>query len=198
MIKGKKLPDEIDDPVDIFFYRLANNLSNFFRNTNHTPNMITTYSFLFGLLAVYFLYKRKIVLFTCFYIMFYFLDCLDGFFARKYDMVTVFGDFYDHAKDLIMFILICSVLYIKYRSSITLWNLLFIGLFLILLFMFLGCQQKYYNTSHNTTETLDFFKSFCRDKNQIKWNRFFGPGVFQIIFILTIIYIWYKDSKASL
>ena len=33
----------------------------------------------------------------------YFFDCMDGHFARKYNMVTEFGDMYDYITDLSKF-----------------------------------------------------------------------------------------------
>ena len=66
---AKKIPDNLDDPIDNIMYKLCEQLSPYFKNTNHTPNMITTYSLVFGLLACYSLYESNIPVFILFYIL---------------------------------------------------------------------------------------------------------------------------------
>ena len=46
-------------------------------------------------------------------LIFYFMDCLDGHFARKYNMVTVFGDYFDHFVDILSLSLLYLILVSK-------------------------------------------------------------------------------------
>lgn len=40
----RKIPDNMDSPIDNGMIALADALCPFFKSTGHTPNMITTYS----------------------------------------------------------------------------------------------------------------------------------------------------------
>jgi hypothetical protein len=71
-----------------------------------TANDMTTVSLIFGVIAVIALYQQNASLFVCSYILSYFFDCVDGAYARHYNMVTQFGDWYDHVKDVIVNVLI--------------------------------------------------------------------------------------------
>ena len=193
----KKIPDHLNDPVDVVIYDACNAISPYFKETHHTPNIITAYSLITGFLAVYFLYKKNIVWFAVFMMISYFFDCFDGAFARKYKMMSKFGDYYDHVKDTTVFISIAIVLFIRYRSSISVWNLLFAVTYMSIMYVFFGCQQKYYKEKHpeKLAETLDSNQSVCKDTSQLAWLRFFGPGIACIVLTSLIVYIWYKDSK---
>ena len=53
------------------------------------------------------------------YLTRYIFDCIDGFYARKYNMTTVFGDWYDHISDiLINLIYIYDIIYLIINSII--------------------------------------------------------------------------------
>ena len=47
----------------------------------------------------------------------YYFDCIDGPMARKYNMVTVFGDYYDHGTDIICFTLVNYYYFTLYNFS---------------------------------------------------------------------------------
>jgi len=190
----KKIPNNLDDPVDNVFYMICDKLSPSFKNTGHTPNIITTESLITGLLSCYFLYKGNILLFSIFYIISYFFDCFDGFFARKYNMTSKGGDIYEHTKDISIYIIILIILYLKYKKHITI-KVLIIFIFLVgMLIIYTGCQQKYYS-EHNPDkkeESLDSLKGLCRNSDDLSWTRFFGPGMFTIF---TIILVWYISME---
>jgi phosphatidylglycerophosphate synthase len=60
-------------------------------NSGHTPNDITTYSFLCGLLSLGLLWHGHVWGFVVLYVLSYVFDCMDGQLARAYNMVTRFG-----------------------------------------------------------------------------------------------------------
>ena len=182
----KKIPDYLDDPIDNMLYKLCEWLSPYFKATNHTPNMITTYSLLFSLIACYALYKGFIALFIIFFVISYFFDCFDVYFARKYKMTSKWGDIYDHTKDSIFVILIICIIFYKYKPSI--YHIIISFTLFVMLSIHLGCQQNYYkNEGHD--ESLDFYKKFCKNKQDIRYTRFFGPGMFSFYMILLICWI---------
>jgi len=189
----KKIPNELDNPIDNVLIEISDRLSPLFKSFNHTPNIITTYSLVTGLISCYFLNKRDVLLFSIFYIISYFFDCFDGHFARKYDMVTDFGDMYDHIKDMLIFFLILYISIKNSRNRINLPIIFTIFLFLFLATFHLSCQEvncndKFKDKSNSYLYTI---KSLCNNKDNIKWSRYFGTGTFTIVYILIICYINY-------
>ena len=77
-----KLPPSQDNPLDLLVYRVADPWYGWLRRTGHTPNMLTTYSFVSGLLAVRCLWQWSHALFVLFSVLGYVFDCMDGQFAR--------------------------------------------------------------------------------------------------------------------
>lgn len=194
---GKKIPDHLDDPFDNMLYRICDKLSHPFYLTNHTPNMITTYSLITGILACYFLYKEKIYLFISFYLLSYFFDCFDGYFARRYKMTSKFGDIYDHVKDTIVNLLLVFVIFYKYYQSITLANVIIIVILFTLFTMHMGCQQKYYKSTNgdsNHSETIDAYEVMCENKEHLRYTRFFGPGMLTVFVVMMTWWIWHKNK----
>ena len=96
-----KLQPELNSPIDNIFMLIADSQLNFYYNLNFTPNMLTTLSLLTGIGSVYAIYKDSYVLAAILWLVSYFYDCIDGKFARKYNMISKFGDYYDHISDLI-------------------------------------------------------------------------------------------------
>ena len=178
---GFKISSNHENPLDILLTRLASTLNPVFRATGHSPNLITTYSFIAGLLAVYFLYQGHIVLFSVL------------FFARQYHLESKFGDLYDHITDVVVFSLIVVVVILRYRSVIDWLAILIFGGVLMLTLVHLGCQQR--NCSPRNCkgdETLDGLKTLCTDRRHIAWTRYFGTGTFIVVIILLIVYLHYK------
>jgi hypothetical protein len=189
----KKVANNIDNPIDTLLVDFFDKfLSNFFKKTGHTPNTLTTYSLITGLISCYFLNLKKLVLFSVFYTISYFFDCADGFFARKYSMTSDIGDIYDHVKDSSVGLLI---LYITFKNSRKNINSYVISIFLIfygLLLYYMSCQEnncddKFKNKNNGT---LKFLNNLCKDRvDNIKWVRHFGPGTFNLFFIIIICYV---------
>jgi phosphatidylglycerophosphate synthase len=89
----------------------------------------------FGLLAVIFLYKNKPMLSVICYFISYFFDCCDGYYARKYNMCTKFGDFYDHVKDWVINFLFIGLLIYRNKNKLTLIQWSFAGILCVFLFI---------------------------------------------------------------
>lgn len=185
-----KLPRELENPFDNFFYDIGNLTLPFFKKTHHTPNILTTYSFGFGIFSVYSLYYGQINQFAIAYILSYLFDCLDGQMARQYNMFSKFGDFYDHFTDTIIGLMTWYVMYMRYKPNLkTLMTIVSIVLILFLLMnKHIGCQQKYFkNKENNYTESTDNLITLCPIETDLKWTRFFGVGTY-ILFIVGLVY----------
>jgi phosphatidylglycerophosphate synthase len=187
----KKIPNEIDNPIDNILIELADQICPFLYKTGHTPNVITTYSLITGFLSAYSLYQGNLWLFVVFYILSYFFDCVDGHFARKYDMITDFGDAYDHFKDIFVFLLIIYVVYVKCGKNVTFNVFLFLFVFLYMATWHFSCQEqncdeKFKGKSDTYTPS---FRFMCKNKENIRWTRFFGMGTFIFIFMMVVVYV---------
>jgi phosphatidylglycerophosphate synthase len=190
----RKIDSKDENPIDNLNIYVADKISPFFKSLGFSPNGITTLSLLFGMLSIYFLYKDyNVWWFAIAYYISYFFDCMDGFYARKYSMVTKFGDAYDHIKDVTVTIGVLTVLYFKNRScpSKVLWivaAVFFLSLFLSM--AHLGCQEKIYN-KEGESDALLFTKNLCPGdpKESIKFLRYFGCGTFTLIVIGLVVYI---------
>ena len=176
----RKLPSHLDNPIESTILDFGDFILPVFKQTNHTPNILTTYSFILGLLSLYYLYKRNIHLFAILYFLSFVFDCLDGHMARVYNMYSKFGDFYDHFTDFIVGFGLILVLFQNYHEKISIYIILFYMFMLFLMNLHVGCQQIYFKDSQNQPESLDIYNKLCINPNYITYTRFFGVGTFYI------------------
>jgi phosphatidylglycerophosphate synthase len=193
-----KIPNSQENPFDIFNIWVGDKLCPLFKSFNMTPNNITTLSLIFGTLSVYYLYKYNFVGFAITYYISYLFDCMDGNYARKYKMVTKFGDYYDHVKDFSIIIGLIITLVLKYKVKKTKWIMVLVimGIFTLLFLSHFGCQERIYDSEESPT--LKFTKSLCPGKDPsktIQYTKWFGCGTFQIIFLCCIFYISINRKK---
>jgi phosphatidylglycerophosphate synthase len=195
----RKIEPIYENPIDNFIYKLVEPSSEYFRHHNFTANDITTISLLFGLLSIYFLSKKDFAPFAILYFTSYIFDCLDGYYARKYKIVTKFGDIYDHVKDISIILGICGVIVNKYdHKKIGVFSVLLLAFFLMGMFVHLGYQECIYNEEGNKDETvtLSFTRFSCdkkSDRNMACYTRYLGCGTFVVAFIFLIyINFFYK------
>lgn len=113
---------------------------------NLTPNILTTISFAFQLISLQCLYLECNMAFFFLYLIGYYFDCIDGPMARRYNMVTTFGDFYDHATDIFCYVL--SLYYYIYTLNLFSYKFLTSSYLLCLfgLLKHVGCQEKIFNS----------------------------------------------------
>ncbi len=191
-----KVPLILENPIDIYFIRLSERVSKDIKEyTNYTANDITSISTISGFLSLHFLNEKNILGFLLLYIFYYFTDCLDGYFARKYAQVSKFGDFYDHVKDFIIGIIFIYILIKNYKNKVNIYLLiLFVFMFLMMMANVI-CSQQFYIKKEEPKESLDFIsKYFCVDKNLIKYTRYFGCGTFISFQIFVVFYLTYTST----
>lgn len=198
-MSGRKLHPEYECIVDNWIYTIVEPLSVFFHNYDMTPNQITTLSLIAGLISIKCLYESircikcshlgYLAAFAAFFSVSYILDCVDGYYARKYKMTSEFGDKYDHFKDWFINIAVIVVLY-KYTTVGTTCTLIIIAsLFLSAVHM--GCQECLYdkdNDKHGCT--LSLLKGLCptcdSPEDSLRYTRYAGMGSFVLIFIAVL------------
>jgi len=192
----RKIPEELENPIDDLLLKIVHIIQPTFYKLGFTPNILTTFSLLFWFGGLYF-FVNSGVYYTFYVILFmtlsYFFDCFDGHFARTYDMVTKFGDYYDHISDISKILLLIYFILVKYNAqSCIVLSIMFISI--ILSFMHLSCQELYYGSPSDTLSVLNLFciADETNVKNVMKISKYFGCGTMYFIIILCVIYL--KES----
>jgi phosphatidylglycerophosphate synthase len=186
-----KLPSEIDNYIDGILYKFIDSHIQIYKKLGFTPNTLTTFALITGYITAYLITQKKFYLAGFTFFLSYYFDCADGKFARKYNMVTIFGDYYDHFSDVTKVCLILFALYktnaIKFKKIIIIIILLF-----ILAMYHMGCQQCLYKSEVTESPTLDIFKSTEESciKN-VNYTKYFGFGTFNFVLLLIIVF-WNK------
>lgn len=192
----RKINGQYENPLDNMLINLSDFLCPFFNRLGFTPNGITTLSLFFGLLSIYFLYKRKLALFAVLYFISYFFDNMDGHYARRYGMTSKFGDYYDHIKDVIVIIVLLFVLIKNNYCSRKTWivSALVLGIAFFLMSVQLGCQERIYKKTDDPNDespSLSFTTKLCPFDPKVgcSYLRWVGCGTFVVVFICVVIYM---------
>ena len=186
-----KIPDKYENFFDIYIYKFIDKHLHLYKQLGLTPNMVTTLSLLSGVLSAFMIHKKNYKSAGLLFFLGYYFDCVDGKLARKYNMVSKFGDYYDHISDTIKFVL---VMYALYKDNIPRFKTfgIVIILLVIMCLYHLGCQEGVYNIDSNNSESpsLDIFKP---NKESciinIHKTKYFGCGTFYLILSI-IIFFW--------
>lgn len=190
----RKITYEYENPFDNYLIGLSEITSPYAYSIGMNPNMITTLSNIACIITILLLLNANYYLAAFFLLVSYYFDCMDGHMARKYNMVTVFGDYYDHISDSFKIFGVLFTLYYINKDKFLKVLPIIIMLF-ILMSAHLGCQELYYDS--NESYTLEPTKMMCPvnkndDKNVIKNTllsiKYFGCGTFFLGLSLIIIY----------
>ena len=200
----RKIPKHIENPFDNIVIDICEDVAPYFKLLDFTPNMITFLSFLFGIKAIKDFRDNNYLQSGIIYMISYIFDCLDGHYARKYNMVTKFGDYFDHIKDCTIGIPITLLLINKLSQSKDFTSIILLFTLFLSMFMFpihLGCQELYYDkiNPNNDSDTLGILKKYCPStiqninkitiENSMIYTKYFGCGTFVIIFLLSSFYL---------
>ena len=183
--KDRKFPSNLENPIDNLILSTGKKFYKIFRSFNFTPNHLTFISLITGLTAIYLFYKKNFLLSAIIYFISYSFDVFDGNYARTYEMVTNFGDYFDHIKDLVVNVILIIV-FIKYNSLKNFKYYIAITLILVVLMsLHLGCQEIYVEKDNpkNKSEYLSFLGDICKKLNLLEITpilRHFGCGTFAL------------------
>ena len=184
-MKGRKIAREYDNPVDTFLIDLAEKLSPTLKKMNFTPNHITTLGNIFRGLSLVLIYKKHYRLAAPFFVFGHFFDCADGYYARRYEMVSRFGDLYDHVSDIVVWIIFMYFITTRLEPHHK-WYILPIFVILTIgIFIHIGCQEKIYNNQ----SVLSILTRLCYDVNHIKYTRYVGSGTLILVESLFIFFL---------
>ncbi len=192
-----KLKSDDEGPIDNVFAWIVERAAPVFKATGHTPNIITTYSLVLGLVAAYNLFRGNMLWFAVASVVSYFMDCADGYVARKYKMTSKFGDLYDHGSDTAINIATATAFYLRYTGQI-IWRPVTIAVsaifatIVVLMLVHLGCQQRIHNPNNRSTEeSLDLLRAACPRSDMIGWTRYFSCGTAKMAMVAVVLYFEY-------
>jgi phosphatidylglycerophosphate synthase len=172
------------DNINLFF---AEKASPIFYELGATPNLITTLSMILGFSSIH-LYNKEYYCYSgIVFLISYFFDCFDGHYARKYNMVTDLGGYYDHIKDIFVTSSLLFLILSKYKDTdyfIYIISIIFI--LLITMFLQLGCQEKISN--YDSSDDMKNMDLLCWKEPEkiLPYSRYFGCGTFNIFLSLLI------------
>lgn len=194
----KKIATEYENPIDNEIYRGVELFAPAFYKLGFTPNMVTTLANVFNIACIYSIFQKQYVWAAIFYFIGYFFDCLDGYIARTYDMVTQYGDWYDHISDTLKFVGVCFALYKMNRFQFLI-SLPLILISLLCTCVFFSFQEKLYNKSGQSASLeilskLCFVKTDDDVKSHMKYIRYMGCGTFNVIMMLIIGFYGVNDE----
>jgi len=194
METGRKIEAQYENPIDNLMITVSDKLSPIFKRLNFTPNGITMLTTITGIGALYFLYQKDTTQFAIYLLISYFFDVMDGYYARKYDMVTKDGDKFDHYKDILMMAIGAYILYSQY--NITNFPVLIVVVLCLyfLSLIYLGCQEVI-TSNENRSDILGFTRDgasiltmddgTCR--HRMGMLRWLGPGTMILVIILAVL-----------
>ena len=197
--KAAKLPSWQENPIDQLFIAGSEAVSPYMKKLHATPNMITTACVVASLLAVRSVYVADKPMFVAWAIFAYFLDCLDGHFARKFDMCTVFGDYYDHITDwlyygLLFYAAFCVRGFKPAYKPYAAFIYMAIGLATLGMMYHFGCQESIYTTRSRKRDaespTLGLFTkifNYPDPENTIHFSKYVGSGTYMMLIIALIV-----------
>ncbi len=201
----RKLSTKYENPIDNFLYIYVEILAPYMNKLNISPNMITTLGNICWIYGCYLVYKDNNFLFGgLLFAVSYFFDCLDGYVARKYKQISIFGDYYDHISDVTRAITFTLLLYYK-NKKLFMKLMPIIILLSIPLCMHLYLQEKIHGKK-NDSPTLSliekivppYFKTYTVSdtKKLLTFTRWGGGGTWNLLFSLFIIYFgFHKTTK---
>jgi phosphatidylglycerophosphate synthase len=195
---GRKIPAAYENPFDNLVIDTAEWLNALLYPLGVTPNMMTTVSLILGICSAYLLHQRIYVFAGALFMLAYLLDCMDGNFARKYDMVTNFGDWYDHVSDVLKISLTVFVVCLS-KYPATKEKVLFVVVTIVLFItsqVQLGCQERIYTSMQS--DTLGFMKTLCcvdEPTDMIVYTRWLGCGTLILFITLFIFYLSFRYPK---
>ncbi len=191
----RKIAREYDNFIDNILIDICEVLSPIAYFLGLTPNILTTISVIFTGISTYYLYNYNYNIASLMYMIAYYFDCMDGYYARRYKMYSKFGDYYDHFADIFKFSSISFVLYKNNHDKFIMY-IPFIFILAILFNIHIGYQELYYDKPES--DILGLLTKICpikdkNDKNELsnilQYTKWFGCGTFNLIFAI-IIYLY--------
>jgi phosphatidylglycerophosphate synthase len=187
----------LENPFDYKLIQLSEYISTFLYNIKIIkilPNHITIFGIFISIISIYALYKNYYWV-SAFLLLFrHFLDCLDGYYARKYKLESKTGDLLDHISDILTYISFTTLIVYKLKKDKRIFAILLIVLMFLISFTQLACQEKIYNNSADHNNSLRLLLPLCINTDLIKFTKYLANGSSIIIMVLFILYLKYYNK----
>lgn len=201
-----QIPSEYQSPFYHWTLLLSDRLSPSFRRLGFTPNGITTLSLVCGVVAVWYLVQGTatgVLGFGVWYLIQYFFDCMDGYYARRYGLTSEFGDWYDHLKDTGLYLAICYILVRQYGLLHSPVSLLVLVSLAVLQYVYNGCLGVYrdHGPEPEGWATMTLARRWCRQggpscvTTRLRWLRWFGTSTCVLGVWVVVAYLWWLRSS---
>lgn len=188
--------ESLEDPISQIMYDISENISPTLHKLKISPNQITTLRLFAIIIAFVCLFEKKLYKYAALLIaLSFFGDCLDGHMARKYNMDSTFGDYFDHFVDIFTHIIILYYLSIYIHPNKK-WVICLIVLLLFMSLVHGSCKNRYLkkikmNTSSNVMEPLNCLCPQSLIENDkleevMQYTKLFGSGMYQLAIIMII------------
>ena len=182
-----KLENHFNNPIDVVLEKLYSPVMPCLHKIGITPNMLTTVSLVTGLYAAKFIGDGNPKQGAFLFLISYLFDCMDGYMARRYNMESHFGDWYDHVTDWVTLGLVMFALAKKNKySKQTMIVLTSVFVFLLInTAKWFGCQEKKYD--NEIGKSIAMFKKLCKNPDvELVQRKFMGTGTLMMFVFLTI------------
>lgn len=191
--------DTLEEPLSKLYYAWSNALA---RRVRVNPNLVTLLRLLLMIAATALVLWRRspwlgvVLLHAC-----WFLDHLDGEMARVHNMVTKFGDYFDHVVDTTYLIPISLLLLWRVRSdpSFPAWLAVLVGL-VVTSALLTGCQEAALER-HGSTSTSTALRALrvC-ERLPVGYRRplrYLGPSALFLMLGALLLYAHYAVVAAT-
>ena len=185
--------------ADVFSDKINNFSKN---NVKIKPNDITTVGLLLNAVALVNLLHNEFILFIIFFIMSYFCDILDGKYAKKYNMETPFGKYYDRIADWIKVMSVYFGFSCLYKNKIGLTECLLVGIILIMCNIHFSIKKNVEKQFNIKDEKSNIFVEYWikyvnifKDLDLIsigKYTKYFDESLTIFYLVIIMSYIHYK------
>lgn len=175
-----KIPTNELCELDRGLYALFDKIDPVLFELGVTPNLLTLGSVTSACLSIYAFYKEKYLESGGLFVLAQIFDAHDGYFARKYNMVSNLGDWFDHVTDVVSGIGLITVLfYSRYRFNKYTKLALFAWVVLLVFIAWfqVSCVEKKYHESakgQGPTANSDTLKFLPRSVRQKDCDLYFG------------------------
>ena len=92
--------------------------------------------------------------------------------ARKHDMVTVFGDWYDHVTDIFCFIWVIHIYIYQYALLENTFMCVISSIYFLGLIGYVGCQEKIYNKNQDGEISYSLYLTTLCVRDEYKYFKY--------------------------
>lgn len=142
---------------DILTKMHFNKLCGFLLAKGITPNILTSFNFLIALTALWFLFKHP-YLYVMFLLLNYFIDIIDGYYARHFLLSSRRGEILDHGSDVLVGLLFLIKSYFYFHMQWILIIIFMVIVQLIILYKYKLLSQHFPSRSYLLISLTGFYK----------------------------------------